>query len=746
VGTRKEPLPRLLRWTRAPALALAALGMAALPAALPGARPVEAAVTAAQLQSKIDSLVAELRRVQHEDGVFKLQMGRWPVGETSLAVLALRAAGVPPDDPAISRAARFLTRDPENAAAGVYQTALMAMALQATDWQRHREQIAACAAYLVSAQGTTGGWGYDKSTRPDNSNTQFALLGLHAAALSDVPIPPGVWARARWYTVARQASDGGWGYTSARNPYGSMTVAGITSLHLCDLWTHVNRGRCDERLAGRGVDVGLAWLAKHFSVTRNPGHDEWKFYYLYGLERAGVILARRYLGDRDWYRIGVQHLVGDKDEVVLAGSPNESSMLKKCFMLLFLAKGNAPIVLHKAAWRGTWDRHQYDAAFLVQFLGREFGRPFDWQVVPVVSPLDELMAAPLLYISGHGPAGWTFEVEDRICQYVQAGGTLLVEAADGDDEFDADFRAFAARAFPDEPLTTLQLDHPVYSCYFDIPQGDRPRVDAVVGACWVSVLYAPDGLSCPWDIAQFDHSSFKMGVNIITFVTGLQPLQGKLVKRAYYVPPRDTVEARGGAFVVGQIVHGGQWRPHKRAWRKSLARINAEAGISVFSEAVPLDLNTQSPFDAHMLYLTGVDELPLSESACRKLRLYLERGGLLFAEAACGSPAFDDSFRQLVSSLFPDRELSRLPVGHPLLESGEPLGAVRYTRAALEAGADPGAPRFEYVEYGGRAVIIYTPDDLSSAVDGHACLHCPSVLEPSAGALIAKVIMYALSS
>ena len=61
-----------------------------------------------------------------------------------------------------------------------------------------------------------GSWSYSSFQRGrngDNSNTQFALLGLFAASEVGVPVDPGVWALSHDYWVRSQKLDGSWSYT-----------------------------------------------------------------------------------------------------------------------------------------------------------------------------------------------------------------------------------------------------------------------------------------------------------------------------------------------------------------------------------------------------------------------------------------------------------------------------------------------------------------------------------------------------
>ena len=65
----------------------------------------------------------------------------------------------------------------------------------------------------------------------DNSNTQYALLGLQAGSDLGVPIDPSVWELARSYWEHCQQRDGSWAYTpESTMPTASMTCAGISSL------------------------------------------------------------------------------------------------------------------------------------------------------------------------------------------------------------------------------------------------------------------------------------------------------------------------------------------------------------------------------------------------------------------------------------------------------------------------------------------------------------------------------------
>jgi len=714
-----------------------------------GAGVAHGAVTREQLQGRIDGLVADIKGLQKARGQWSGRPGRgpsdWGVGQTALAVLALRSAGVAADDPSVSKGVKYLLA---NHTDQTYEAALKIMALEAVNAEKYHDEITRIALYLCDIQDPSGGWGYgDARGRTDNSNSQFGVLGLHSAARCGVDIPTEVWQKAKTYYVRGQNRDGGWGYQQADSQsYGSMTAASTASLYLCDLHLHVHAGVCGKYPDDSRFKAGLRWLANHFSVTRNPGKDIWKFYYLYSLERVGVICARRYLGRHDWYLEGVEHLVGDPLKIVEAPSKHEWPVIRKCWMLLFLVKGNAPVLIHKAGWHGDWNRHRYDARFLVDFIGKQLGRELSWQIIPLNAPFDHLMAAPILYISGAGETNWDGVEAENLKRFVQAGGFVVAEANGGDEAFDRSFRRFLGENFPDQHLAPLPKDHAIYDCFFDVPVGARADLEALAGPCWLSVLYAPGGLSCPWDVARFSHPNFKLGANIAAYVTGLERPRGKLEKPQFSLPPPGDTPLTRDAFVVGQLVHAGGWKPHRDVWRKILHKVNKEADITVYSRPIALDLDRDTPFSAHLINITGSRGFKLSEKAVRKLRLYTERGGFIFAEAACSSEEFDSSLRELARQLFPENELRVMPLGHPLFKLGRPLDEVHYNRTVRQQQPDLVRPVLEYIEMNGRTVLVYSKYDLGCAIAGHPCFGCRAVLEPSASELMVKIVLYALAS
>jgi hypothetical protein len=252
------------------------------------------------------------------------------------------------------------------------------------------------ARWLVVAQTKDGGFSYGSPARGaatyDFSNGQFALLGLKAAVRCGVRVPKDVWFRAadllldtqekRGPAVGRFAPTGvddpeyaagglretgkdaarGWGYRSGNPATGSMTAGGVSSLVICrsELLGSPGWGAEADRRMTRGIRDGLAWLGGHFTVAGNPGipgamafHEIWHYYFLYGLERAGVLSGVSHMERHDWYPEGARFLLESQrddgswisETALEAGAkpgigPDAptANFLDSCFALLFLKR------------------------------------------------------------------------------------------------------------------------------------------------------------------------------------------------------------------------------------------------------------------------------------------------------------------------------------------------------------------------------------------------------------------------
>jgi hypothetical protein len=315
------------------------------PAGGESARPAQPAIDAAVRRG-----VAWLRDEQKRDGSF----GQGP-GETGLSLLALRHSGVPADDRACLRAARYLERELPDGT--VYGAALGVLALIAQDEDLHGSKIEELTGDLVRAQCENGQWTYAyRATAAkksgDNSNSQFAMLALAVARQRGVAVAAEPFERAATFLRETQNEDGGYGYSDKERSrsYASMTAGGAMSLALAASVA------ADEPLGGEAAQAdpsarrALEWLAEHFDAEKNSGAARafggkkgkrsdafWRHYWLWSMERAAAASSVDRLGKHDWYGAGCRVLLDRQLDDGQWRDP-EREILATCFALLFFRR------------------------------------------------------------------------------------------------------------------------------------------------------------------------------------------------------------------------------------------------------------------------------------------------------------------------------------------------------------------------------------------------------------------------
>jgi hypothetical protein len=229
--------------------------------------------------------------------------------------------------------------------------------------------------------------------RGDNSNTQYAALGMRACHDAGCVFEPGLIAKARQWWVDSQhkvqdqdkgmagkpqgppvgapktdvatgpgekkpggstavmqvlGEPRGWCYNDGDpgcghggKPYGSMSAGAVGAVCIYDYM--LGRNWKGDKV----VLDGLAWMNVHWSVTENVGPSEtaggaknaWLYYYLYAVERTGMLYDTKYIGQHDWYYEGAKLLL---DAQGGGGSWSASHFnhptWDTCFAILFLKR------------------------------------------------------------------------------------------------------------------------------------------------------------------------------------------------------------------------------------------------------------------------------------------------------------------------------------------------------------------------------------------------------------------------
>jgi hypothetical protein len=318
-------------------------------------------------------------------------------------------ANVPTDDPKFKELFQHATTAQFKR---TYKVALLAMCLEEMDRAKYQEKIAQCAQWLVDTQCTNGQWSYGakleaikdvtvgeavrkdtasvgpgKDAKPkaptkritikkgsapplnpeagDNSNSQYAALGLRACHDAGIAVPEATvaaavrsWKESMFNEADRGkakdakkavASGGGivaegWNYktssTDERAPYPAMTAGGLGALVI---YAHIQKKDWKNDSA---VQASLKWITDKYEI------DASNAYYMYALERAGILYGTETFGPHRWYAEGAYAIIraqkADGSWSEDANDPKGMTWYGKtwdtCFCILFLRRATRPLV------------------------------------------------------------------------------------------------------------------------------------------------------------------------------------------------------------------------------------------------------------------------------------------------------------------------------------------------------------------------------------------------------------------
>jgi hypothetical protein len=283
-----------------------------------------------------------------------------------------------------------------------YHVVLRSMCLASLDPLKYQQQLAQCAQWLVDNQCGNGQWSYGEpepnlqppgnyptsakgpigeiETGPgakappkqvvvkkgkaqgpatgDNSNSQYAALGIRACLSGLVVVPKETIEAAEKWWEQNQQGDGGWSYEPGdQGTWGSMTAGAVGSLAIYKYYRKRVFGEAVDWKGAPSIKKGCDWMAKKLTMTRHPHApvgNIWFHYWVYAVERAGRILETEKFGTHEWYPEGaLPYLDKQKadgswpaEDWETAGMKNivpkdrlmPGTVIETCYMILFLRR------------------------------------------------------------------------------------------------------------------------------------------------------------------------------------------------------------------------------------------------------------------------------------------------------------------------------------------------------------------------------------------------------------------------
>jgi hypothetical protein len=474
-------------------------------------------------------------------------------GQSALVAYALLESGVSPQDKRMKGAINYLGKT------GMMHT--YNLGIRANVWQVANRNTAdkylkplKKDAGLLAKMSVNGHYSYGVGGGADswdNSNSQYGVLGMWAAALNDLDVRSSYWKAVRNHWRKVQHADGGWGYTAAGNSTATMTAGGIATLFICEDNLPPSEAviNCQGATIDPSLKRGLAWQGGQFQGMLFKPAQIWYYYYLYGVERSALASGYKYFGGLDWYRAGARELmkqqqkgggpfsgawVGVSHHKLEGGGLQQAKhgeiIVDTAFALLYLIRGRQPVLFNKLQFEGDWHNRPRDMAAVTRWASRNFEENVNWQIIPLDTAVTEWRDAPMMYISGHAGLSFagpldpavrqTFDEENlrKLRTYVNQGGTLVsVTEADGDG-FADDIRRLYKKLYPDYKLTKCPPGHKIYECYDEVSP-EEATFYILSNGIRPLAIHTDQDLSLKWQIGHKKNpAAFKAAANVIMYV------------------------------------------------------------------------------------------------------------------------------------------------------------------------------------------------------------------------------------
>jgi len=196
------------------------------------------------------------------------------------------------------------------------------------------------------------------------------------------------------------------------------------------------------------------------------------------------------------------------------------------------------LVLGQLVHNGDWDPTPHGLPNLLKTIDQSTTLNVQFKRTPVDPEKGDLFSFPVIYMSGQRAFAFSDVAAKRLREYLDNGGTLVVDCAIGSSEFDKSFREQIKKVYADRPLKLLPADHPIMSFVNDtkriqlaplgkalLPAINSPQLEAIEIEGVLRVVYSPLSMSAGWeqlprayDKGYADSDALKLGVNVMMYV------------------------------------------------------------------------------------------------------------------------------------------------------------------------------------------------------------------------------------
>ena len=358
-----------------------------------------------------------------------------------------------------------------------------------------------------------------------------------------------------------------------------------------------------------------------------------------------------------------------------------------------------------------WMTDPADMDTLLLWTNEKLGINYRCQAVDLNKFSFDPREMPVLYFTGHETLPkYDDKIIDNLLKFIKDGGFIVGDACCGSKDFVDSFRKFAVKLIGGG-LTKLRIDHPVYSSYFKMSPGTDCVWEGYDIGCRTAIFFTKKDMSCGWDGHTHDggnrfsiDEARQYGANLITYMLGTFQL-GKFLstKKVYH----ETTSPTRDDFVLCQLIHDGDWNPDPNAIHNLLKFAKDNTTMEVKFKVEYSQINEKIAIFP-LLYMTGHRDFVLNEEELLMLRKYFKAGGMLLADACCGSQEFQMAFHREFNKIQHVNDTNKSPILNGIFD----VSQVEYTPRVREDYGPKNTPELHTYRLYDKLAIVYSPFDL----------------------------------
>ena len=164
--------------------------------------------------------------------------------------------------------------------------------------------------------------------------------------------------------------------------------------------------------------------------------------------------------------------------------------------------------------------------------------------------------------------------------------------------------------------------------------------------------------------------------------------------------------------------------------------INSKTNIRTDGKFTPVRLEKENLFDYPFAVMTGEGTFKLKSGQKESLKSYLTNGGFVVASAGCTDSSWARSFRKELNGMFPENNMKKLEMDHPIFHSYHEIKRLNGARDDLEG-----------LEIDGKIVLVFSADGLNDSdnADDESCCCCGGSEIDNARQINVNLLIYALT-